>query len=80
MVSSVITKEKDPSWGLELLKLNIQLFPNDGNLWDSLGDGYFNYNKNEQAIQAFTKALELKPEQNCNWCENSQNKLAKLKE
>ena len=75
-----ITKEKDLAWGLELLKLNVQLFPNDGNLWDSLGDGYFNYNKNKQAIEAFTKALELKPEHNCNWCENSQNKLVKLKE
>jgi len=73
-----IAKEKNPAWGLELLKLNVQLFPNDGNLWDSLGDAYFEYNQKENAINAFSKALELKPENNCNWCKNSQEKLESL--
>ena len=75
-----IAKEKDPAWGLELLKLNVQLFPSDGNLWDSLGDGYFTYNLNESAIKSFEKALKLKPASNCNWCENSINKLKLLKD
>ena len=74
-----IVKEKDPAWGLELLKLNVQLFPNDGNLWDSLGDGYFGYGQQENAINAFSKALELKPENNCNWCKNSQEKIESIK-
>lgn len=71
----LLEKEKEPNWGLELLKLNTQLFPNDGNLWDSLGDGYIEYDQKENAINVFSKALELKPENNCNWCENSRNKL-----
>ena len=75
-----LAKEKNPAWGLELLKLNVQLFPNDGNLWDSLGDGYFEYDQKENAINVFSKALELKPENNCNWCENSLNKLKQLKD
>jgi len=75
-----IAKEKDPAWGLELLKLNVQLFPNDGNLYDSLGDAYFEYNQKENAIQVFTRALELKPAENCHWCENSQSKLKQLKD
>ena len=75
-----ISKEKDSAWGLEHLKLNLQLFPNDGNLFDSLGDAYFEYDQKENAIVAFTKALELKPDENCHWCENSQNKLNQLKD
>lgn len=75
----LIAKEKEPNWGLQLLKLNTELFDNDGNLYDSLGDAYFTYNQKENAIKAFTKALELKPKSNCYWCENSQNKLEQLK-
>lgn len=75
----LIAKEKNPSWGLELLKLNVELFPNDGNLWDSSGDGYFEYGQQEKAMNAFSKALELKPENNCNWCKNSQEKIESLK-
>lgn len=75
----LIAKEKEPNWGLELLKLNTALFPNDGNLYDSLGDAYFTYYQKENAIKAFAKALELKPKNNCHWCENSQKKLKQLR-
>jgi len=75
-----IAKEKDPAWGLELLKLNVQLFTNDGNLYDSLGDAYFEYNQKQNAIKAFSKALEMKPKENCHWCENSQSKIKQLKD
>lgn len=73
-----IAKEKKPGWGLELLKLNVQLFPEDGNLWDSLGEAYFVYDQKESAEKSFKKALELKPENNCYWCENSTEFLQKL--
>lgn len=62
---ALLKKEASPAWGLELLKLNVQLFPGDGNLWDSLGDAYFTYNVKEQAVYSYKKALELKPEENC---------------
>ena len=75
----LIEKEKEPFWGLELLKLNVQIFPEDGNLWDSLGDAYFKYKQYDNAEKVFNKALEFKPENNCYWCENSQNKLKQLK-
>ena len=75
----LLKKEKEPNWGLELLKLNVQLFPKDGNLWDSLGDGYLIYNLNESAIYSFEMALKLKPDSGgCHWCENSKNKLKVL--
>ncbi|NER13495.1 serine hydrolase [Leptobacterium flavescens] len=55
--------ENDPNsdWTLELFKLNVQLFPNNANLWDSLGDGYKNKNDKENAITSYKKALELDP-------------------
>jgi len=72
-------KETTAAWGLELLKLNTQLFPNDGNLWDSLGEAYLKYNQNQNAITAFTKALQLGEEDNCHWCNNAKAKLKALK-
>lgn len=68
-------KEKKPGWGLALLNLNVNLFPDDGNLWDSLGDAYFKYQIREKAINSYSKALELKSKENCYWCSNSKNKL-----
>jgi len=75
----LLIKEKEPGWGLELLKLNAQLFPDDGNLWDSLGEAYFTYQQSDNAVKAFNKALELKPEKNCHWCDNSRSRLKQLK-
>lgn len=46
-------------WAIELFKKNIQLYPNDGNLWDSLGDGYKANNQEEEAIKSYKKAVEL---------------------
>ena len=37
----------------------MKLFPEDGNLWDSLGEAYLKYDKKEEAIQSYTKAVEL---------------------
>lgn len=46
-------------WALELFKLNVQFYPEDGNLWDSLGDGYKANNLIEDAIKSYQKAIEL---------------------
>ncbi len=56
---SRLKKEDRPDWALELLKLNVKLFPKDGNLWDSLGEAYLKYNQKEKAIHSYTKAVEL---------------------
>ena len=37
----------------------MKLFPEDGNLWDSLGEAYLKYDKEEEAIKSYTKAVEL---------------------
>ncbi len=46
-------------WALELFKINVQHYPEDGNLWDSLGDGYKANNLKEDAIKSYQKAIEL---------------------
>ena len=71
-------KNKNADWGIALLKLNVSLFPSDGNLWDTLGEGYYLLNDKDNAIESFKKAIELKPETNCYWCENSTKRLQKL--
>lgn len=56
---SKLKKEDEPDWALELFKLNVKLFPEDGNLWDSLGEAYLKYNMNDEAIKSYKKAVEL---------------------
>ena len=46
-------------WALELFELNVQRNPEDGNLWDSLGDGYKANNRTEDAIKSYQKAINL---------------------
>ena len=58
-------------WALEIFKINVQLYPEDGNLWDSLGDGYKANNLKVDAIKSYQKAIEL-------GYKDSQKKLAEL--
>ncbi len=58
-------------WALELFKMNVERYPEDGNLWDSLGDGYKTNNLKENAIKSYRKAIEL-------GYKDSQEKLTKL--
>jgi len=55
----ILEKENEPGWAMELFKLNVQLFPEDGNLWDSLGEAYLKYGEKKQAIESYKKAVEL---------------------
>ena len=70
--------KKNVQWGIELLKLNVQLFPDDGNLRDSLGEGYLIGDQPELAIESFRKALAIAPSPECRWCDNSRKKLREL--
>ncbi|MCK0180650.1 serine hydrolase [Flavobacteriaceae bacterium S0862] len=53
----MMNKHKD--WSVALFKKNVQLNPTDGNLWDSLGDGYKANNQKEAAIKSYQKAIAL---------------------
>lgn len=72
ILGNIILRSKENlGWALELFKINVQLYPDDGNLWDSLGDGYRANNLNEDAIKSYQKAIEL-------GYEDSQKKLTEL--
>ena len=73
-----VSQKANTAWGLALLKLNVNLFADDGNLWDSLGEGYYLTKDKDNAIKSFKKAIALKPGTNCYWCENSTKRLQGL--
>jgi Flp pilus assembly protein TadD len=72
-------RKGDLPWAIALLELNRRLFPDDGNLWDSLGEAYLADRQNSLATESFRTALQLGAiSPDCHWCENSRNRLADL--
>lgn len=53
--------KKHPKEALELFKLNVELYPNSPNVYDSLGDGYLANGDKENALINFKKAVEGDP-------------------
>jgi CubicO group peptidase (beta-lactamase class C family) len=54
-----LKSNKNLDWALELFKINVTLYPKNGNIWDSLGDGYAANNQKEKAIESYKKAVLL---------------------
>lgn len=46
---------------IEILKLNVEAYPNSANVYDSLGEAYFASGNTAQAIQNYEKSLSLDP-------------------
>ena len=47
---------------IALFKINTQLYPQSSNVFDSLGDGYWQLKDTAQAIKNYKKALAINPE------------------
>ena len=47
--------------GIEILKLNVEVFPKSSNTYDSLGEAYLADNQKEPALANYRKAVELDP-------------------
>lgn len=75
----VLETKKNSGWAVALFKLNTELFPKEGNLWDSLGEGYLMNGQKEEAKKNYKKALELAPKKSCHWCKGSAKALNKLR-
>lgn len=67
--------ENKLSIAISVLKLNVELYPEYSNGYDSLGEAYLKNGQNELAIKNFEKSLELNPRNT-----NAQEMLKKLKE
>ncbi|MEH6535921.1 MAG: serine hydrolase [Psychroserpens sp.] len=62
-----------------IAELNTQLFPDNGNIWDTMGDVYFAAKQNEKAKDSYKNALKFKPKNDdCYWCDNSTSQLKTL--
>ena len=46
---------------IEILKLNVEAYPDSANAYDSLGEAYFVSGNTPQAIQNYAKSLSLDP-------------------
>jgi tetratricopeptide (TPR) repeat protein len=46
---------------IEILKLNVEMFPGGFNAYDSLGEAYMENGDKQLAIQNYKKSLELNP-------------------
>ena len=53
--------KKFPADAVELFKLNVELYPQSYNVYDSLGEGYMDIGDNKQAIENYEKSLKLNP-------------------
>ncbi|MGL1959265.1 MAG: beta-lactamase family protein [Colwellia sp.] len=77
-VGSYFLKERNYLWANAFFNLNVELSPDDGNLWDSLGEGQITIKQYKTAKASFIKAIELGKGVNCYWCKNSQNKIVEI--
>lgn len=51
----------DTSGAVELFKLNVEAFPDDWNVYDSLGEAYLKLGNQGEAIRNYQKSLQLNP-------------------
>lgn len=73
MFGYALMRENEIDDAIEVFKLNTELFPNNPNVWDSLGEAYMNRGDKEKAIENYKKAIELAPQN-----ENAKKMLEKL--
>jgi len=73
--ASQLSSENHLPEATELLKLNVQLYPDSGNAFDSLGEAYMKSGQKERAIESYKKSLEKNPDNT-----NARDKLKQLQD
>jgi CubicO group peptidase (beta-lactamase class C family) len=53
--------EKAPDAAVAVFQMNVEMYPDSSNVYDSLGEGLAALDKKEEAIKAYAKSLELDP-------------------
>ena len=49
---------------IEIFKLNVEVYPQSANVYDSLGEAYMMNGDKELAIRSYQRAVELNPQNN----------------
>lgn len=57
----MLMRQKKLTEAIEIFKLNVEFYPNEWNVYDSLGEAYMNNGDKELAIANYKKSLELNP-------------------
>jgi len=68
-----LTTKVDISGAMEIFRLNVEEFPQDANVYDSLGEAYLKKGEKGLAIENYRKSLELNPQN-----DNARDVLKKL--
>jgi tetratricopeptide (TPR) repeat protein len=58
----LLYERKDAGAAIEVLKLNAVQFPRSFNVWDSLGEAYYQMGNREEAIRNYERSLQLNPD------------------
>ena len=58
----MLLAQKKLKEAIEILKLNVEAYPQGFNTYDSLGEAYMNNGDKELAIKNYKKSLELNPQ------------------
>lgn len=66
--------KKFPADAVELFKLNVDLYPNSFNVYDSLGEGYMDIGKYDLAVANYLKSLQINSKNT-----NAQDMINKMK-
>ncbi|MBA4852861.1 serine hydrolase domain-containing protein [Emticicia sp. BO119] len=61
MLGYTLMNKKRLDDAIKIFELNVKLFPQSGNVYDSLGEAYLNKGNNELALLNYKKALALDP-------------------
>ena len=65
--------DKKPSDAVKIFKLNVEMYPQDSNAYDSLGEAYMEAGEKDLAIANYKRSLELDPKN-----DNAVNMLKKM--
>jgi tetratricopeptide (TPR) repeat protein len=60
-IGYVYMEQNDMPKALEIFKLNVLLFPNDWNVYDSYGEALLKINNKAESIKMYQKSVELNP-------------------
>lgn len=71
----ILLEKKDTAGAIQVFKLNAEIFPESGNVWDSLAEAYLKTGDQKNAQLNYEKSLTLDPSN-----QNAKDILKKLKE
>ena len=70
-----ILEKNDPTSAIQVFQLNAEVYPQSGNVWDSLAEAYMKSGDKKKAQENYEKALMLNPKDN-----DAKEMLKKIKE